>query len=110
MIVGRVVNKFINIFTGLFAISTIVLMLVWYIKNSFGGFMPESAVLTVERFRNYFTLATIFCAGIEFTLKRNVILAVVFAVIVVAVAAFMIYSDVTFSLPEIPELPELPEL
>ena len=64
----------------------------------------------MERFRNYFTLATIFCAGIEFTLKRNVILAVVFAVIVVAVAAFMIYSDVTFSLPEIPELPELPEL
>ena len=40
MIVGRVVNKFINIFTGLFAISTIVLMLVWYINNSFGGFMP----------------------------------------------------------------------
>ena len=107
MIIGKYLNKVINIFTGTFAIATLVLMLVWYINNSFGGFMPESAVLTVERFRNYFTLATIFCAGIEFTLKRNVILAVVFAVIVVAVAAFMIYSDVTFSLPEIPELPEL---
>lgn len=97
MIVGRLLNKLINIFTGLFAIATLILMLVCYINNYthvlelVGG----DAVGTVERFRNYFTLATIFCAGIEFTLKRNIILAVIFACIVVAVAVFMIYTDVS---------------
>ncbi len=94
MIIGRLLNKIINIFTGLFAIATLVFMLVWYIDNTF-GFLPSNAVLTVERFRNYCTLATVFCGGIEFTLKRNAIFAIVFACIVVAVAAFMVYSDVT---------------
>ena len=94
MIVGRLLNKVINIFTGLFAIATLVLMLVRYINSAFGGVILQgNALVTVERFRNYFTLATVFCAGIEFTLKRNVIFAVVFALIVVAVAAFMIYTD-----------------
>lgn len=94
MVVGRVLNKFINIFTGLFAIATLILMLVWYINNAFGGFLPASAVHSVEVARNYLTLATIFCAGIEFTLKRSAVFAVIFACIVVAVAIFMIYSDV----------------
>lgn len=94
MIVGRLLNKVINIFTGLFAIATLVLMLVSYINSAFGSVILQgNALVTVERFRNYFTLATVFCAGIEFTLKRNVIFAVVFALIVVAVAAFMIYTD-----------------
>lgn len=95
MIMGRLLNKIINIFTGLFAIATLVLMLVSYINSALGGVILQgNALVTVERFRNYFTLATVFCAGIEFTLKRNVIFAVVFALIVVAVAAFMIYTDV----------------
>ncbi len=94
MIVGRLLNKIINIFTGLFAIATLVFMLVWYINNTF-GLLPANAVLTVERLRNYCTLATVFCGGIEFTLKRNAVVAIVFACIVVAVACFMVYSDVT---------------
>lgn len=94
MIMGRLLNKIINIFTGLFAIATLVLMLVSYVNSALGGVILQgNALVTVERFRNYFTLATVFCAGIEFTLKRNVIFAVVFALIVVAVAAFMIYTD-----------------
>lgn len=95
MIIGRLLNKIINIFTGLFAIATLVLMLVWYINYAVGGFLTPSAALTVERVRNYFTLATVFCGGVEFTLKRNLIFAIVFACIVAAVAAFMIYYDVT---------------
>ncbi|MDE7463930.1 MAG: hypothetical protein K2M48_02775 [Clostridiales bacterium] len=95
MIIGRLLNKIINIFTGLFAISTLILMLVWYINSAVGGFLTPSSALTLERVRNYFMLATVFCAGSEFTLKRNLILAVVFACIVAAVAAFMIYSDIT---------------
>lgn len=104
MVVGRLLNKVINIFTGLFAIATLILMLVGYInssvQNAIGfGFLPAAAALNIERFRNYFMLATIFCAGIEFTLKRSIVVAVVFAVIVVAVAGFMIYSDVTYVMP-----------
>lgn len=95
MIMGRILNKVINIFTGLFAITTLVLMLVFYINNAFGGIMPESSALTLERTRNYFMLATIFCAGTEFTLKRSLVLAVIFACIVIAVACFMIYTDVS---------------
>ena len=87
-------NKIINIFTGLFAIATLVLMLVWYINHSF-PILTHDAVATVERCRNYCTLATVFCGGIEFTLKRNVILAIVFALIIAAVAIFMVYSDVS---------------
>ncbi len=94
MIIGRLLNKIINIFTGLFAIATLVLMLVWYINNSI-SFLTASSLVTLERLRNYFMLATIFCAGTEFTLKRNLVVAIVFACIVAAVAAFMIYSDVS---------------
>lgn len=102
MVVGRLLNKVINIFTGLFAISTLVLMLVWYINNAVGGFiLPANALTTVERLRNYFTLATIFCAGIEFTLKRSVVLAVIFACIVVACAGFMLYTDFGVTLQNI---------
>ena len=94
MILGRLFNKIINIFTGLFAIATLVLMLVSYINSALGGIILQGgALVTVERLRNYFTLATVFCAGIEFTLKRNVIFAVVFALVVIAVAAFMVYTD-----------------
>ncbi len=96
MVIGRILNKFINIFTGLFAIITIILMLVWYINHVAGGILlPGVALVTIERVRNYCMLATVFCGGIEFTLKRNIILAIIFACIVVAVALFMIYSDVT---------------
>ena len=97
MVVGRVINKVINVFTGLFAIATLVLMLVWYINHVSGGIIlsAEGSLATVERMRNYFMLATIFCAGAEFTLKRNLILAIIFACVVVAVALFMIYTDVT---------------
>ena len=96
MIIGRLLNKIINIFTGLFAMSTLVLMLVWYIDYAVGGVLTPNALLALERARNYCMLITIFLGGIEFTLKRNLFFAIVFAAIVVAVAAFMIYYDVTF--------------
>ena len=32
MIAGRLINKVINIFTGLFGIATLILMLIIYIK------------------------------------------------------------------------------
>lgn len=97
MIIGRVLNKFINIFTGLFAIATLILMLVIYINNAAGGHIfPATAAASIGNARNYCTLATVFCAGAEFTLKRNFILAIIFAAIIAAVAAFMIYTDVAF--------------
>ncbi len=95
MIIGRFFSGVLNVLCGIFAIATLVLMLVWYINNSLGGILLNAdALATVERFRNYFMLATIFCAGIGFTLRRNIILAIVFAVIVAAVALFMVYTDV----------------
>ncbi|MDE6293240.1 MAG: hypothetical protein K2L88_01305 [Clostridiales bacterium] len=93
MVVGRVINKFINIFTGLFGIASIILMLVIYINNALPiNFLGDKAV-TLGMIRNYCTLATVFCAGIEFTFKRNIILAIIFAVIIVAAAALMLYTD-----------------
>ena len=38
MIVGRLLNKVINIFTGLFGIATLILMLIVYINNAAGGY------------------------------------------------------------------------
>lgn len=92
MIVGRLLNKVINVFTGLFGIATVVVMLIIYINNAGGNFLGEAA-FTLGNWKNYLTLATVFCAGLEFTLKRNVILAIVFAAIIVAVAVFMLYTD-----------------
>ncbi|MCM1367658.1 MAG: hypothetical protein NC184_02455 [Roseburia sp.] len=95
MIAGRLLNKIINIFTGLFGMATLVLMLIVYLNNALGGIIPAATALSIGQARNYCTLATVFCAGIEFTLKRNVVAAVIFACIVVAVAVFMIYTDVS---------------
>ena len=96
MIVGRLLNKVINIFTGLFGIATLILMLIVYLNNAVGGLIPAAAAIQIGSARNYCTLATVFCAGVEFTLKRNVILAIVFAGIIVAVAVFMIYTDLAY--------------
>ncbi len=94
MIVGRIINKFINIFTGLFGIATVVLMLIIYINNSIPGpLVPVDIVKNIANAKDYCALATVFCAGLEFTLKRNIILAVVFAAIIAAVFAFMTYSN-----------------
>lgn len=93
MIVGRLLNKFINIFTGLFGIATVIVMFIIYLNNALPvNFLGDKAV-TLGHFRTYLTLATVFCAGLEFTLKRNIILSIVFAAIIVAVAAFMLYTD-----------------
>lgn len=93
MIVGRLLNKFINIFTGLFGMATVVIMFVIALNNMLPiNFLGEKAI-TLGYLRTYFTLATVLCAGLEFTLKRNLILAVIFAAIIVAVAAMTLYSD-----------------
>lgn len=95
MIVGKVLNKFINVFTGVFGIAALICMLVIYINNVAGGtVLPIEAALSLGTARNYLMLATVFCAGAEFTLKRNLILAIIFAAIVVGVAVFMVYTDV----------------
>lgn len=93
MVVGRLINKVINIFTGIFGIATLILMLIIYLNNGLGGFIPSDIIQNIATARDYTTLATVFCAGVEFTLKRNVILAVIFAGIVIAVAVFMLYTD-----------------
>ena len=93
MVVGRVLNKFINIFTGLFGIATVVLILVLAINNASPiRFLGETAI-TLAHAKDYCALATVFCAGLEFTLKRNVILAIVFAVILVGTAAILVYTN-----------------
>ncbi len=96
MIVGRLLNKVINIFTGLFGIATLILMLIVYINNAAGGHLLPAAAINIGSARNYCTLATVFCAGAEFTLKRNVIIAIIFAGIIAAVAVFMIYTDLAY--------------
>lgn len=97
MIVGRLLNKVINIFTGLFGIATLILMLIVNINNAAGGhLLPAAAAINIGSARNYCTLATVFCAGAEFTLKRNVIIAIIFAGIIAAVAVFMIYTDLAY--------------
>ncbi|MCH5162114.1 MAG: hypothetical protein J1G38_01335 [Clostridiales bacterium] len=97
MIIGRVLSRVINIFTGLFAMATLVLMFVWYINYAVGGLLPASALHSLESARNYCMLVAIFLGGIEFTLKRNLIFAIIFACIVAAVAGFMIYYDVSIA-------------
>lgn len=93
MIVGRAINKIINIFTGLFGIATVVLLLVIYLNNSIGGIIPADALNSIVMAKDYCTLGTVFCAGLEFTLKRNIVLAAIFAAILVAVGAFMLYYN-----------------
>ncbi len=98
MIVGRLLNKFINVFTGLFGIATVIVMFVIYLNNALPiNFLGEKAI-ALGRWQTYLTLATVFCAGLEFTLKRNVILALIFAAIIVAVAALVLYTDFGMSL------------
>lgn len=92
MIIGRALNKIINVFTGMFGIATLILMLIMYVNNMV-TFLPAQGAVNVSIARNYLTLATVFCAGAEFTFKRNIFLAIIFAAIVVAVAAIMIYTD-----------------
>ena len=98
MIVGRLLNKFINIFTGLFGMATVLVMFVLALNNLLPvNFLGEKAI-SLGYMRTYFTLATVLCAGLEFTLKRNVIFAAVFAAILIAVVVMTLYVDFGMSL------------
>ena len=98
MIVGRLLNKVINVFTGLFGIATVVVMFIIALNNALPvNFLGEKAI-TLGRLRTYFTLATVLCAGLEFTLKRNLVIAIIFAAIIIAVAALTLYTDFGMSL------------
>lgn len=93
MVVGKALNKIINIFTGLFGIATVVVMFIICLNNALPiNFLGDKAI-SLGYARTYLTLATVMCAGLEFTLKRGLILAIIFAAILVAVAAFMLYTD-----------------
>lgn len=95
MIVGKALNKIINIFTGMFGIATLILMLITYIQNALPfQVVPAQAAINIGIACHYCTLGTVFCAGLEFTLRRGIVLAIIFAAIIVAVAAFMVYTDV----------------
>lgn len=99
MIIGRLLNKIINVFTGLFGIATIILMLIISIYNFMPSFIAsQDAIRNIILARDICTLATVFCAGTEFTLRRNVILAVIFAVIIIAVAAFVLYTNLNINI------------
>lgn len=103
MIVGRILNKFVNVFTGLFGIASVIMMLLLYINTAAGGLVLLDKAPTILQLRNYFTLATVFCAGLEFTLKRNIFLAVIFAVIVAAAFVLMLYTDFAITIPGLME-------
>lgn len=91
MIIGRPIAKVIDYITGLCAMATLVLMLIYYINASW-SILPTSAMLSIIRWKDILTLATLLLASVEFALRRNVILFIIFAVIIVAVSVFVFYS------------------
>lgn len=95
MIIGRPIAKILNILAGLLGIATIILMLVKYVDIALPfNVLPEATLVTIETIITYTTWGTLFCCGLAFTLKRNVIFAAVFLVIIIATLALMVYCDV----------------
>lgn len=95
MIIGRPIAMLLNILAGILGIATIILMLVKYINMALPiNFLPADILAQIDSIIMYTTWGTLFCCGLSFTLKRNVIFAVVFLVIIIATLALMIYCDV----------------
>lgn len=93
MVIGRIINKFINIFTTLFGIATVLLLLLLAINNASPIHFLGGVAEALTEIKNYLALATVFCSALEFTLKRNIILAIIFAVILAGTVALLMYTE-----------------
>ncbi len=88
MIIGRGVEKFIDIVGEILAMATMVLVVLLF-ANAKWGFIGADAVKVLEPIKNFAIVAVLGLKSLEFALKRNVIFFIICAAVIVVAFVFV---------------------
>ena len=88
MIIGRGVEKFIDIVGEILAMATMVLVVLLF-ANTKWGFIGADAVKVLEPIKNFAIVAVLGLKSLEFALKRNVIFFIICAAVIVVAFVFV---------------------
>lgn len=100
MIIGRPIAKVLDFFTGIAAFITVGYLIFYYInvailQNGLGfGLITEENLINYTKTRDTFLFLVVGLASLSFALKRNVILFIICAIIIVAAGVLMFYTGV----------------
>lgn len=92
MILGRPIAKLLDVVTGITAFCMVAVLAFCFINAKFPILKNPDALETLYKVRDVGVMLVVGLAGLEFALKRNVFVFIVFAVILAVAAAFMFYS------------------
>lgn len=93
MIIGRPLAILVHFVTGIAAFITVGMLAVYYVNLQF-GFITGEALTKFVFVKDIAVMLVVGLAGLEFALKRNVILFLIFAAIAAVGIGFMIYGGV----------------
>ncbi len=88
MIIGRGIEKFIDIVGEILAMATIVLVVVLF-ANAKWAFIGAETTTVLETVKNFAIVAVLGLKSLEFALKRNVIFFIICAAVIVVAFVFV---------------------
>lgn len=92
MIFGRPLAKIIDIVTGIAAFCVVAVLAFCFINTKFPIIQDAEKLASLYKVRDVGVLLVVGLAGLEFALKRNIFIFIVFMILFAIAAVFMFYS------------------
>lgn len=106
MKLGERIEKVVDIITEILAFLTVTLIVLLFINrfvagraDSGIGFIPLKATAILESIREIAVLLVVALAGLQFALKRNVIIFILYALLVAVAVIFLFFPNVLTWIP-----------
>ena len=93
MKLGEKLEKIVDVIGEVFAFLTVAL-LVFVFVNRWQGFLPENVANILESVLTIAVLVVVALAGLEFALKRGLVVFIIYGVMVAAAVIFLFFPGV----------------
>ena len=92
MILGRPIAKLLDVVTGIAAFCMVAVLAFCLINAKFPLIREPADLEALYRVRDVGVMVVVGLAGLEFALKRSIIIFIVFSILLAVAAVFMFYS------------------
>ena len=92
MILGRPIAKLLDVVTGIAAFCMVAVLAFCFINAKFPLIREPADLEALYRVRDIGVMVVVGLAGLEFALKRSIIIFIVFSILLAVAAVFMFYS------------------
>ena len=92
MILGRPIAKLLDVVTGIAAFCMVAVLAFCFITAKFPLIREPADLEALYRVRDVGVMVVVGLAGLEFALKRSIIIFIVFSILLAVAAVFMFYS------------------